>query len=241
MDKEAHPETPIGSSPSRRIELLSKLESLTELPLTVLSLLMVPLLIGPYIFQMDHHTEQIYRNLEYIIWVVFIVDILAKILLSPTKIAYIKNHWIDVVLAIIPWFRILRVVRVIVLIARYSQGLRRLTQFDTLIILAMALVICSATGIALLEGGPESRFQNYHDTLWWGVVTITTVGYGDFVPHTFGGRVIALVLMLGGITLFGAITANLASYLVRSDDSDKETIAALLEEIKELRRELKER
>ena len=221
-----------------RERLLLKIESLTELPLTLLAFLMVPLLIGPYIFEMDPKTARIYGNLEYSIWIIFIVDITAKILISTTRLKYMKSHWIEVVLAIIPWFRILRVIRVIFLLARYSHGLRRLTQFDTLIIIATALIICSSAGIALLERGHGSPFQNYHDTLWWAVVTITTVGYGDLVPNTLGGRLIALVLMLGGISLFGAITANLASYLVKSDDSEKEMIATLLAEVRELRREL---
>ena len=224
-----------------RQRLLLKIESLTQLPLTILSLIMVPLLIGPLMFEMEPKTEQIYSSLESAIWMIFIVDITARILIAPARLTYIRRHWIDVVLAIIPWFRVLRAIRVIVLLTRYSQGLRRLAQFDTILIIALTLVICSASGIALLEKGQGSAFQSYHDTLWWAVVTITTVGYGDLVPHTLGGRLIALVLMLGGITLFGAITANLASYLVKPDDSEKEMVATLLEEIRELRRELNNR
>lgn len=54
------------------------------------------------------------------------------------------------------------------------------------------------------------------DSLWWGFVTSTTVGYGDFYPVTLGGRVIAAFLMLIGISAFGFITASIASVFVEN-------------------------
>jgi|TARA_B110000263_G_scaffold214029_1_gene198306 voltage-gated potassium channel len=70
-------------------------------------------------------------------------------------------------------------------------------------------------------------------------VTITTVGYGDFFPVSAGGRVVALILMLGGVGIFGAITANLASLLLKSPDNQNQLIAELVEEVRELRREMR--
>jgi voltage-gated potassium channel len=70
-------------------------------------------------------------------------------------------------------------------------------------------------------------------------VNITTVGYGDFFPVSAGGRVVALILMLGGVGIFGAITANLASLLLKSPDNQNQLIAELVEEVRELRREMR--
>ncbi len=70
-------------------------------------------------------------------------------------------------------------------------------------------------------------------------MTITTVGYGDFFPVSAGGRVVALILMLGGVGIFGAITANLASLLLKSPDNQNQLIAELVEEVRELRREMR--
>jgi voltage-gated potassium channel len=53
--------------------------------------------------------------------------------------------------------------------------------------------------------------------LWWGVVTLTTVGYGDVTPITTEGRIAAMALMLLGIGLFGAITVTITSYLMSRD------------------------
>lgn len=241
MDQNLNAEHRTIAKNDSRERLLSRIEGLTELPLTVLALMLVPLLIGPLLFELDPQTEQIYRNTEYIVWAIFIVDIMTKILISTARFTYIKKHWIEVLLAIIPWFRVLRVIRVLVILTRYSQGIRKLAQFDTLIILSLTLIICSATGLALIEKGESPHFQNYHDTLWWAAVTIITVEYGDSVPNTVGGHAIALVLMLGGLTLFAAVTANVASLLLKSDDTDKEMMVTLLEEVRELRKELRDR
>lgn len=51
---------------------------------------------------------------------------------------------------------------------------------------------------------------NFPDSIWWAVVTVTTVGYGDISPITFGGRIVGTVLMLSGIGLIGAFTATIA-------------------------------
>jgi voltage-gated potassium channel len=61
--------------------------------------------------------------------------------------------------------------------------------------------------------GREHGFENIWDSLWWGVVTITTVGYGDLVPESAAGRAVATVLMMGGLALLGALAGSLAAFL----------------------------
>jgi len=70
------------------------------------------------------------------------------------------------------------------------------------------------------------------------VVTITTVGYGDMVPVTVAGKAVATVLMLGGVAFFSSVTANLASFLVKGDDTEKKALSQLTKEIESLRGEL---
>ena len=78
------------------------------------------------------------------------------------------------------------------------------------------MVVCSAW-MYVAERGLNKAIDSPFDALWWGVVTLTTVGYGDVYPVTTEGRIAAMALMLLGIGLFGAITATITSYLMSSE------------------------
>jgi hypothetical protein len=78
------------------------------------------------------------------------------------------------------------------------------------------MALCSAW-MYIAEHGINKAVDNPFDALWWGVVTLTTVGYGDVTPQTTEGRLAAMALMLLGIGLFGAITATITSYIMTTD------------------------
>jgi voltage-gated potassium channel len=75
------------------------------------------------------------------------------------------------------------------------------------------MAVCSAW-LYIAEHGVSKAVNDPFDAPWWGVVTLTTVGYGDVTPQTQEGRLAAMALMLLGIGLFGAITATITSYLL---------------------------
>ena len=81
-----------------------------------------------------------------------------------------------------------------------------------------AVTIVYAASLAILEaerGQPESEINTFGDALWWAMTTVTTVGYGDLRIVTSEGRMVAVALMIGGITLLGIVTATLASWIVQ--------------------------
>jgi voltage-gated potassium channel len=80
-----------------------------------------------------------------------------------------------------------------------------------------------------------SGIHTFGDALWWAVVTVTTVGYGDEVPVTGAGRVVATCLMLTGIGLVGALTATIASFFVQQQHTEElAEIRGQLQEIRDL-------
>ena len=114
-------------------------------------------------------------------------------------------------------------------------GLRLFALLATITI----LIIFIAGSLAhIIE--PET-FTSWYEGYWWASVTLTTVGYGDFVPHSLGGRILALFLMFGGIFLLSVLTATIVSLTVLSEtqDMEKEIISEeneIIAELKELRK-----
>ena len=87
---------------------------------------------------------------------------------------------------------------------------------------------------------PGATINSFGKALWWSINTVTTVGYGDVFPVTVAGRVIAVLLMLGGISLVGVVTASLASWIVqRVSETETATRAATAAQIDEVRNEIR--
>lgn len=223
---------------ARREALLHRVERITELPLLVLAFAMIPLLIGPMLWELSPQDEATFNILNYFIWALFAVDLIIKTAISPHHLQYLRRHWLEVLVVVVPFFRPLRILRIFIFGSRAWVGMRRLVNVDFLLVYGIGLVIIAATIVASVEGGDEASIHTFADALWWSVVTITTVGYGDMVPVTLAGRAIAVVLMLGGIAFFSGMTANLASFLIRGRDTEKKEMTRLLKEVEGLREDI---
>ncbi len=88
--------------------------------------------------------------------------------------------------------------------------------YKSLITILTFIFLCS-TFFYYFEVNYNSKIKTIKDALWWGFVTSTTVGYGDIFPVTMGGRIIAILLMILGVGVFGFITASFASLLVEKN------------------------
>ena len=130
-----------------------------------------------------------------------------------------RNAWVEVLVGFVPFLRPLRVLRLLVFGSRAFIGARRLVKADFILLYAVGIILVSAAMMARVEGGnPESTIRSFPDALWWSVVTITTVGYGDMTPLTQTGRAIAFILMVAGLGLLCGPVANLATFVVMGDN-----------------------
>lgn len=87
-------------------------------------------------------------------------------------------------------------------------------------ILRLAVVTTVLSAVVVLAGGtavwwiesdrPGSTFRSWGDGVWWALTTMTTVGYGDHVPGTTSGRVVAMLIMVAGVAVLGAVAAVVA-------------------------------
>jgi voltage-gated potassium channel len=156
---------------------------------------------------------------------VFVAEFTSRFAASYDRRSYLRGHWIDLV-ALIPaarigrlgrLLRLLRLVRAFSGVHRAAVHVGRLAHHRGLAWLVSAwlgvAVICSMA-LYVAENGVNKMVTSPVDALWWGIVTLTTVGYGDVYPVTAEGRVAAMILMLLGIGLFSAITATVTSFLL---------------------------
>lgn len=223
---------------SHREELLHRMERITEMPLLVLAFVMIPLLTGPILWELSPQEESTFIALDYFIWAIFAIDLIIKVAISPHRLNYLRRHWLEVLVVVVPFFRPLRILRIFIFGSRAWVGMRRLVNIDFILVYGIGLVIIAATVVASVEQGEGVLIHSFADALWWAVVTITTVGYGDMVPVTTAGRAIAFILMLGGIAFFSGVTANLASFLIKGHDAEKKTMLQLVKEVEGLRQDL---
>jgi len=223
---------------AQREALLHRIERLTELPLLIFAFVMIPLLVGPLLWELSPSEESVFLTLDWFIWAIFAVDLAIKLIVAPHRVAYLKRHWLEVLVVVVPFFRPLRLLRVFIFGSRAWVGTRRLVNVDFLLVYGIGLVIVAATVVASVEGGEGASIQSFPDALWWSMATITTVGYGDTVPVSAAGRAMGYILMLGGIAFFSGITANLASFLVRGRDTREKALRDLVAEMEGLRREV---
>ena len=117
------------------------------------------------------------------------MDLGVKVIIAPKRLAYIRQHWLEVLVVLLPFARPLRLARLFVYGSRAFVGVRRLTNVDFLLVYAIGLVIIAATVVTSVEVDPDSSIESFEDALWWSMTTVTTVGYGDTSPVTAAGRV----------------------------------------------------
>lgn len=184
-------------------------------------------------------------GLQWVIWAVFLADFAYRVYLSPNRGRYVASHPLDLITLILPMLRPLRALRIFAA-ARVLIDRSHHISFGRVAIAIGGVVVFTVLvgALAVLDferDAPGSTINTLHEALWWAVVTITTVGYGDLSPVTGGGQIAATVMMLVGISLIGAVTASLASWFTtRIQGQQEDANEAMLRELAMIRQELAE-
>jgi voltage-gated potassium channel len=243
------------------------------LVLTLFSLVVMVLLLLP----LDAESRQLLQAYDFVICMIFLGDFAYSLTGSHPRRQYFiyERGWLDL-LGSIPTlgffeftalFRLARISR----LARVTRLLRgnnrrelvrdmianrgQYASFITILAAGMILSTASFLVLQFESRSPDSNIKTGSDAIWWGFVTITTVGYGDRFPVTLAGRLVGLFVMLTGVGIIAALASILASLLVPQPPSDEEApepteavpeasrladeIAALRSEVAELRAELR--
>ena len=198
---------------TNRENQLKRVERITDTPMTLFAVFTIPLLLGPYLWGDEPHL-----GWDFAVWGVFAIELLVRVMLAPDKPSYLRSHWMDVLLVAVPFLRPLRILRIAVIALRIGVGVRNALSMERMLIYATTLAVVCACGVRVVE--PET-FPTLTDAMWWALVTMSTVGYGDISPATDIGKAVAVPLLIGGITVFGVLTANLATVMVREQTEAK--------------------
>lgn len=161
--------------------------------------------------------EQVADVVVWATWAVFLVDYVTRLILAERRWRWFYRHLLDLAIVVLPMLRPLRLMRfltVIALIQRSAGGMLRGKVVIYTVGVTMLTIAVAALAVFDAEEGSGGPITSYGDAVWWAFTTITTVGYGDYVPVTVNGRIVAVALMIGGIALIGVVTATLASWIV---------------------------
>lgn len=183
-------------------------------------------------------------------WALFVVDYLVMLALAPRRGRWFLRHLLDLAAIALPFLRPLRLLRLVQLfrVLQHTTGTAVRGRVTVYVVATTALLVfVAALAVYDVEHrAPGATIVSFGDALWWAVVTITTVGYGDLTPVTVAGRLIATGVMISGIALLGVVTATIASWIIdqvgrRNEESQTATRRELREltaEIQALREQL---
>jgi voltage-gated potassium channel len=250
------------ASVAERWTVLEDLDDWLRVPMAVLSLAWLLIVIA----ELVRGESELLSTFGVAIWVIFLAEFGIRLLLAPSKLQFLRRNWLTVLalaLLVMRIFRALRfvqaaralrsarLVRIVGTANRSMKALRATLQRRRLGYVAgltVLIVLLGAAGMMSFESLHEvpGGFTSYGHALWWTAMLVTSIG-SDFWPTTTEGRILALLLSIYGLAVFGYITASFASYFIGRDaeQSDAPTagsrdIQPLADELHEMRLQLRQ-
>ena len=226
-----------AATPEKR--QFSNAYELFVLVLTILSLAIMVALVLPTLSSATRQLLDVYDNA---ICFIFLFDFGMRMRRAPSKRGYFfgGRGWLDLI-GSIPTFGVFKYAALLRLarlsrLARITRLLRGQNkkqilrdvidnrgQYAVVVTLTLAMLVLVLSSVFVLQFESKSADANITsggDALWWAVVTITTVGYGDFYPVTPGGRLVGVFVMFTGVGIIASMASILASVLIPTPESD---------------------
>lgn len=213
--------TALTPDQQRRLKFLLTYEAKTDTLLSALALIyLVTFSIQSIWYEPKAEWYPWLNGFGNILWLLFAIDLLFRFLLAPVKKHFFRQNWLDTITVVVPQFKALRALRAFtpdgVIAHARSRGV---ITGGAAMTAGLATVIVIWIGSLMVldaeRGAKGSDIENIGEAVWWAFETVTTVGYGDYVPVTQVGRFYAVLIMLVGISVLGAVTATLSATLVK--------------------------
>lgn len=182
-------------------------------------------------------TETALLFINLMISVVFMVDFFYLLFHATNKVTYLKTQgWLDFLgsLPFSPLFRLFRVVRLVggwralsrhgahplwkEIVRRRAENALRYTAFVAILVITLGSLMV----LQFESQSPQANILNGQDAIWWAIVTVATVGYGDYYPVTLQGRFVGVILMVVGVSIFGVLSSYLATTFLKPTQGESE-------------------
>lgn len=210
--------TPGSPTSPRAAAFLERFDKAMQLPIILAAILPIVVSVG------ESRTVAV-AVVFLLSWAVFVVDFVVHVRLTNHYLRTGRGKFdLVIVLLTAPWFFIpglessrfivvVRFARLLRVIVASRQARHLFERLGRAAIVAVSMTLACSYVVFEAEKATNPQFGNFGDAVWWGVVTITTVGYGNIVPVTPIGEWVGGVLMVTGIGLIGALAGSLASFL----------------------------
>ncbi|MFM2590911.1 potassium channel family protein [Vibrio sp. TBV020] len=191
----------------------------------ILSFMALFVISGLLFFPLRPETRQVLIGLDFIICSIFILQLSIDLIRSADRVQFMKRHWIDFVASLpmiepLRYARLFSILRVVLVIRSSRTVIRQLlrnkheTTLASILLVMVVLLTAGSSMMLFIEGqAPGSNIHDGGDAMWWALVTISTVGYGDHYPVTDAGRALAAGLIICGVGLFGMISGLVTSMI----------------------------
>ena len=235
-----------NTSPAGRMTL-NRWRELTEWPLTIAALAFISVYAWQVLADPGPLLGSAAAAMMWTIWAVFAFDYVVSLSLAPKRWRWFFTHFHELLIVVLPVLRPLRLLRLVTLLSVLQRAAGSTLRGKVLLYaVGSSVLLVGVAALAMLDverNAPGATITTFGDALWWAVVTITTVGYGDVSPVSNPGRFIAVGIMIAGIALLGTVTAMLAAWLLdRVETVEEEAqlvtrqeLADLVQEIGQLR------
>ncbi len=235
---------------SERKKLLISVEKALEGPMIFLGFLWLVLLVMELVWGLSRLLE--YTSIT--IWIIFIIDFVAKFILAPLKVPFLKKNWLTAVSLLIPALRVFRIFRVVRLlrglrgirlvriVSSLNRGMKSLgatmqrRAFGYVFALTLFVTFAGAAGMFAFEKATPG-FESYAMALWWTAMRVITAG-NEFHPATPEGRGLAFLIAVFGYSIFGYVTATFATFFIGRDAEEKNAPLAGARDVANLQREI---
>ena len=208
-----------------------RVEAWFELPMLIVTILLIVTLVAPLMLTLDPAFVAILAVANVFIWFAFYIELGVKLAVAQNKWQGLKRNWYLIVIVVSPLllpFRIMRLSRLVSAVRllglqKYVNRLKRqvkeiIYSIEYILISISTFVVLAALMIWQIEKRFDGEITSLPDALWWAVITITTIGYGDIVPASPEGKIAGAVIGLLGTVLFMVFVARITSIFVQDKE-----------------------